>query len=950
MKLNFTWSRTALLLFVLLPLSGVPVGLRLGASEKSAASKKPIEPWQRTPFNARDEADEDSFRQNVIKMMNSLVQASYRRYLAEGSLQPEFAMSDPNAPISTSDALKGSTLLDLHEQGVIWLSLLLSSHDSSVQQFQAAVLDGLEDDPALNIKQVRKRVKKYDIDKQAKKKQATDLIVETENEFGALVKDLNSTIPKNTDSRDYYERVLATYKGYLEGQLPKVLDLARAGEPTTFFILSPRFGNSTPLEKDIHYKRTADEAKKKSVTPRDVRYQGIYVVRVTPLDRLGERYHLVGFWLYLRINDPEIYVQRDPVRALTGTGGWDLHHMPPLELSTQGLVSPPKEWMEIRVAHGKLAIVKGQSAFLQRRAEDVDLSNTSIDRLQPAAGDIDPTPPRFSLSAKDYARAGNEFSKAAVPQRGNQSTKALVDKMPDLPARYQFPDTPEGEQAYQDALAHAIAPYSGSPQGETASSTNAPGAITPSQSAMSTASPRAEVATARIVPIPPQAVSPEEVIDPQQVRVDFGKLPSDAEAWLHASYTPPSPMQQERLRLALYWIAQFLSDAKNRNPKPEAMKLLLSRLPGTIYCVNDQSIHTMFPVKGNVVIAGMKNSFDAPLPELANELLAALESMVYQFGRGQPKAQEYRSEIRQAYEQFFLSQSLNAGNPDPFLLAARTAPARSDEWRLVGSTHVWDYPNPYRFFETKKSDDDADDEPPAKLDPDTISRLKLEKATVSELGLDGVFNKDKQGNSRNDQGALLPLGMLFQLTVKEPAGLLLLGRAEENERILSLNAVHSGDEARAAAHLRKANEIAKMSATVKTLRQAVPNAYLDLYLIKAVPERTGSKAASVPANSGSSVAGPAWRSRWIQYKDRWTLVAGVRQSDIPINAKLIEKLADGMNEKLPAGESILPALQVLKESIQNSTDPQYGSYASMLAEMDRIEAAPAIEGTGTTKP
>jgi hypothetical protein len=325
-----------------------------------------------------------------------------------------------------------------------------------------------------------------------------------------------------------------------------------------------------------------------------------------------------------------------------------------------------------------------------------------------------------------------------------------------------------------------------------------------------------------------------------------------------------------------------------------------------------------------------------------------MESMVFQFNNGQPNAQSYRSEIRKSAEQFFSSHTLDPANPDPFLLAARKPLPTPDQWKLLGSARAWDCPNPYRFFETRKSaDDEADDDPPAKLDPDAIARLKLEKSTVNDLGLDGVFNKDKQGNYRNDQGALLPLGLLFQLTMKEPAGLLLLERAEENERVLAVNAARDGQDVSASQHIGRAAQIAGMLETVRSLRAAVPNAYLDLYLIKPAPEKRMAGSSQLAASTGDA-AGPAWRARWVQYKDRWTLVAGVRQSDIPINAKVVERLADAMNEKLPAGMSVWPAMQLLKESIQHSSDPQYGSYAPMFADIDRSEAPASIEGTRTT--
>ena len=66
----------------------------------------------------------------------SRVQSAYRRYQSETSLSPLFAPSDLNDPIGVQDALRGSTLLDMHEQGVIWLSLLLTSQDPGLRPFQ----------------------------------------------------------------------------------------------------------------------------------------------------------------------------------------------------------------------------------------------------------------------------------------------------------------------------------------------------------------------------------------------------------------------------------------------------------------------------------------------------------------------------------------------------------------------------------------------------------------------------------------------------------------------------------------------------------------------------------------------------------------------------------------------------------------------------------------------
>lgn len=846
----------------------------------------------------------------------ALAQSAYRRYQAETSLFPEFAPSDLNDPIGVHDALRGSTLLDMQEQGGIWLSLLLSSHDPSLRPFQDEVTSGLVKDPSHGSKQIRKQVRKYDIDKKTSSRPATELIVQTENEFSALLIDLDSTVSKTSDSREYYERIVAKYKAYMERQTPRVLDVSKPGRATTFLFLSPRYGDRTPLEKDIHYKQTPEEAKEKHVITRDVRYQGIYVVRVTPLDSQGDRYHLTGFWLYLRINDPELYVPRDPAHALSSAGAWDLHHMPPAELSEEGLVSPAAEWMEVEVRHGKLVIVKGRSTFLQRRATKVDLAVTPIDRLQPVEGDIESAVPGIPLENREQAALTAEFGESASLPKGIRNPQMFVDRMPPIPGRFQYPDTPEGQRAFEQDLAKAISPFpnkSTAPSGTLSSSRAAP--------------PKLGAATS-----PASTVAP--LVNPTDIRFDFGKLPAAGEDWLKNPYSPPGNIQQERLQLALYWVSRFLEDGKTRNAQSQALQLLLARLPKKIFCVNNQNVHLPHPVPGGVVLAGMKNSFDDSLPAIGTDLLGAFESLVYQFNNGQTDSAGERAEIARLAQQYFASQPLDAQAPDPFLVASRAPQPAPEQWKLLSFPRVWDCPNPYHFFDQKSDDDDA---VPIKLDDDTIARLKQEKAIITELNLDGVFNKDKQGNYRNDQGALSPLGLLFQLTLKEPAGLLLLGRAEENERVIAANALRGGNASGAVPHLAKANEIAGMIEIVNSLRKTVPDPYLDLYLLKAAPEkRTGNKAADprVPGAAAGASDAAAWRSRWMQYKDRWTLVAGTRQSDIPINRATIEHLADALNEKLRTGTSVLPAILLIKESIQHSSNPQYGTYAPMFADID----------------
>lgn len=433
--------------------------------------------------------------------------------------------------------------------------------------------------------------------------------------------------------------------------------------------------------------------------------------------------------------------------------------------------------------------------------------------------------------------------------------------------------------------------------------------------------------------------SSETSVDPRDMRFDFGKLPPAGEDWLKAPYNPPADIQQERLQLSLYWVSRFLADAKARNTQSEAVQLLLRHIPKKIYCVNTQNIHLSRPIMGGAVLAGMKNSFDASLPDIAMDLLASAESLVYQFNSGQPDAETGRAEIAKQAMQFFASQPLDPQAPDPFLVAARTPQPLPDQWKLLTLARVWDCPNPYHFFEAQNGGT-------TKLDEDTVAHLKEEKAIVTELNLDGVFNKDKQGHYRNDQGALSPLGMLFQLTLREPAGLFLLGRAEENERVIAANAQRAGNGASATAHLAKANEIAGLIETVNTLRKAVPDAYLDLYLTKVPPPEKRSTRKPDPQMPDMAAAPrePApWNSRWLQYKDRWVLIAGIRQSDIPINSKAIEHLADALNEKLPAGVSVLPALELLKESVQYSSNPQYAMYASMFDDIDHRGPAAVAE-------
>jgi hypothetical protein len=99
-------------------------------------SKVEQQPWQKKPYDLAEELDENKFRQNLLKVMMSRVQSAYRRYQSETSLSPLFAPSDLNDPIGVQDALRGSTLLDMHEQGVIWLSLLLTSQDPGLRPFQ----------------------------------------------------------------------------------------------------------------------------------------------------------------------------------------------------------------------------------------------------------------------------------------------------------------------------------------------------------------------------------------------------------------------------------------------------------------------------------------------------------------------------------------------------------------------------------------------------------------------------------------------------------------------------------------------------------------------------------------------------------------------------------------------------------------------------------------------
>src|SRR5262249_45499353 len=114
-------------------------------SVKSSAPQSKVEqqPWQRKPFGLADELDENKFRQSLLKVMLAFAQSAYRKYQAESGLFPKFAPSDPNEPIGVYAALRGSTLLELHEQGAIWLSLLLSSHDPALRAFQEEVINGL---------------------------------------------------------------------------------------------------------------------------------------------------------------------------------------------------------------------------------------------------------------------------------------------------------------------------------------------------------------------------------------------------------------------------------------------------------------------------------------------------------------------------------------------------------------------------------------------------------------------------------------------------------------------------------------------------------------------------------------------------------------------------------------------------------------------------------------
>ena len=911
----------ALVLLLLISFAG-PAFSQATNNGPSAKTKTGQQPWQRKPFDAADELDEDRFRQNLLKVMMSLAQSSFRRYQAESSLFPTFGTSEQNEPIGVREALRGSTLLDLHEQGCIWLSLLLSSKDPTLRQFQDAMTNGLATSASLGSKQLRKQARNYALEP-TDGNPSSELVVQKENEFSALLADLDATVPKNSDSKDYYDRILAKYRGYLQRQLPRTIDVTKPGTSTTFLFLNPRFGNDTPLEKDIHYQHTTEEAKDRHLITRDIRYQGIYVIRVTPLDSSGNRYHLAGFWLYLKINDPEMYVPRDPARALNSAGTWDLHHMPPAELSDEGLVSPAAEWMEVAVRTGRLVIVKGKATFLGRRAAPVDLALTPIDRLEPASGDIDSKVPQVPLDEGEEAALASEFINAASLHGSIRNPRMYIDEMPPLPGRFHFPDTPEGDAAFKQELAKAVSPFPAKAPGQPVS---VPQPFT------------------TVAPVDTKsAASPQPSVDPLEMRLEFGRLPAAGEQWLKAPYSAPGDMQQQRLQLALYWVSRFLEDAKTGNTQSKALQLLLQRLPGAIFCVNTQSVHLPHPITGGVVLAGMKNSFDASLPDIATDLLGAAESLVYQFNSGQQNAGEDRAEIAKLAQQYFASQPIDVHAPDPFLVATRAPQVASQEWRLLNSARVWDCPNPYRFFEASEGDGGVS----AKLDGETVARLKEEKAIVTELGLDGVFNKDKQGNYRNDQGALSPLGLLFQLTLNEPSGLLLLGRAEENERVFAANALRAGNEVSARTHLAKANEIAASIESVKSLRKAVPNGYLDLYLTKPMPEKR-SAGKSEPRAAGSATPAreaAAWRARWMTYNHRSVLIAGVRQSDIPIRFQSIEYLAGALNEKLPAGMSVLPALRLLKEGVQYSSDPQYGTYAAMFADMDRRDAASVAQAS-----
>src|SRR5581483_12340488 len=85
------------------------------AKASAPHTKVEQQPWQRKPYDLADEIDENKFRQNLLKVMMSFAQSAYRRYQAEASLSPAFAPSGLNDPIGVQDALRGSTLLNMHE-------------------------------------------------------------------------------------------------------------------------------------------------------------------------------------------------------------------------------------------------------------------------------------------------------------------------------------------------------------------------------------------------------------------------------------------------------------------------------------------------------------------------------------------------------------------------------------------------------------------------------------------------------------------------------------------------------------------------------------------------------------------------------------------------------------------------------------------------------------------
>ena len=388
------------------------------ATAKTNNTQKEPLPWERKPADLRAAVETNKL---ALKLIAAVFDARLRRFEAESKFTPKVAPTDRNDPLSGPNDLAGSPLLQEFGQGAVWLSIIMSANKSDLspqlQEVQRELLEGLPQHQTTNSgaikKEIRKPIRSKDVEK-ADTTHEIQQVLQVERNFQDVVSQLQAAFPQYAEL-------------YLH-QFPRLLN--QPGEPTVFELTDPTV-SADPLVKNE-------------------RMQASLLVRVYRYDE--HNFKIVSFWLYRNIEDPEMFVPRflhsDNDKSLTSNylGRWDWNHMPPREFSSTGYVSPPVTVLGLKFIEGEPVMTGRSTPAGRHTAQEVNLAQLNLNKLEPASGVLDASAPSFPVPVPDIPK---------LPSLALKKPALGKDYMPRIREPYEFHTNAEYE-AYQAGIREAL--------------------------------------------------------------------------------------------------------------------------------------------------------------------------------------------------------------------------------------------------------------------------------------------------------------------------------------------------------------------------------------------------------------------------------------------------------------------------------------------------------------